>query len=335
MSRGETPGTPACEWATKPAAVIVHDPFLAGAFDVLDAAAQPGDFLFRDRPEPKTYGDQHGALVAELRRHVPRVHLLSELTADQPVWDRTGRSLNQVFTRDSLITLPWEPSAYIPARMRPEQRRPETRTLESAVQRLGLRELVRLPPEMFLEGGDVIPFAREGRRSLLVGHGPRSTRDAARFLQESLIPVHLDEVIAIRLTDWRMNLDGGFLPVADDVVLSDTASIVEAELLDAAGVRPIDLWELLGNLGMRVIEVSREESIYLQACNAVCLGDRRLICYDLCPRVVRLLEDHAVEAYCIPGSELVKGRGGPRCMTRPLYRAGTSGESMNARNQRS
>ena len=70
---------------------------------------------------------------------------------------------------------------------------------------------------------------------------------------------------------------------------------------------------------MRVIEVTREESVHQQACNAVCLGDRRLICYDLCPRAVRLLKDNAVDACCIPGSELVKGRGGPRCMTRPLY----------------
>jgi N-dimethylarginine dimethylaminohydrolase len=312
---------PACEWATKPEAVIVHDPFLAGAFDVLDPDARPEDFLFRARPEPKTYGGQHAALVAELRRHIPRVYLLSELAADQTVCDRSGGSLNQVFTRDSLITLPWAPGAYIPARMRPEQRRSETRVLETAVRRLGLHELVRLPPDIFLEGGDVIPFAREGRRSLLVGYGPRSTREAAVFVQESLIPAHLDEVIAIRLADWRMHLDGGFLPVAEDLVLSNIESIVETELLDGAGARPIDLWELLGRLGIGVIEVMREESLYLQACNAVCLGDRRLICYDLCPRVLRLLEDHAVETYPIPGSELVKGRGGPRCMTRPLYAA--------------
>ena len=308
-----------CEWATAPKAIIVHDPVQAGAFEALNGADRPEGFLFRERPDRATYSEQHAALVASLRRYVKTVHLLSELVGDQPVWARTGRCLNQVFTRDSLITLPWLPSAYVPARMRPEQRRPETHTLEAAVLRLGLRELVRLPPEMFLEGGDVIPFARDGRRSLLVGYGPRSTRDAAQFLQQALIPAHLDEVVAIRLADWRMNLDGGFLPIAEDVIVCDTASIVGAEILDVRGARAIDIWELLDRLGMRVIDVTREESVYQQACNAVCLGDRRVICYDLCPRVLRLFEDHGIEAHCVPGSELVKGRGGPRCMTRPLY----------------
>ncbi|MGH7515976.1 MAG: arginine deiminase family protein [Gemmatimonadales bacterium] len=35
-----------------------------------------------------------------------------------------------------------------------------------------------------------------------------------------------------------------------------------------------------------------------------------------CPRRGR----GGLEVYRTPGSELVKGRGGPRCMTRPIYR---------------
>jgi len=311
--------SPVCEWAVRPTAVIVHDPLAAGAFDALDPASPPEDFLFRERPDPRRYGEQHAAFVAELRRHLGRVFPLSELAGDHEVWARTARSPNQVFTRDSLITLPWAPSAYIAARMRPALRRPESRTLEVAVQRLGLTELVRLPEHVFLEGGDVVPFTREGRRTLLVGHGPRSTLEAARFLQESLIPAHLDEIIAIRLADWRMNLDGGFLPVAEDVVLSDRESILSAMLLDATGEHPFDLWGALRSLGVRVIEVTRAESIYSQACNCVCLGERRVIRYDLCERVARLLERHDVQVHCVPGSELVKGRGGPRCMSRPIY----------------
>lgn len=35
----------------------------------------------------------------------------------------------------------------------------------------------------------------------------------------------------------------------------------------------------------------------------------------------RLLEDHGIQVLAIPGSELVRGRGGPRCMSMPLDRA--------------
>jgi len=99
-----------------------------------------------------------------------------------------------------------------------------------AARRLGLREIFSLPDGVFLEGGDVIPFAYYGRRCLLVGYGPRSTRDGIDFLQTAALPEYADEIIAIRLAPWRMNLDGGFVPVTEDLVVSDTRSIVEAEL---------------------------------------------------------------------------------------------------------
>jgi N-dimethylarginine dimethylaminohydrolase len=267
------------------------------------------------------YQEQHARFVAELRKHVPNVIALADLVGDHPALARTAGRPNQVFTRDSLVTLPWAPEAYVRARMRPPQRRAESRTLEAAVQRLGLRELVRLPAHTFLEGGDVVPFSLGGRRTLLVGHGPRSSRAALRFLARALIPEHADELIAIRLADCRLNLDGGLLPVAEDVVIAHRESVREAALFDAAGERPLELWALFRSHGVRVIEAMLEESIHAQACNCVCLGGRRVICYDLCDRVARLLERAGIEVYCVPGSELVKGRGGPRCMSRPIYSA--------------
>jgi len=70
---------------------------------------------------------------------------------------------------------------------------------------------------------------------------------------------------------------------------------------------------------MRIIDVTREESVFSQACNCVCLGDRKVICYDLCDRVLNELRRLDIEVSAVAGSELVKGRGGPRCMTRPIY----------------
>ena len=266
-----TPPIPCSEWAATPEAVIVHDPVAAGAFDDLAADTPPENFLFRAHPQAAAYAAQHAAFREALRRHVP-VYLLSELVGTHMTWRKTGRSPNQVFTRDSLITLPWVPSSYIRARMKPMQRREESETMAAAVRRLSLTELVRLPEDIFLEGGDVVPFMRKGCRTLLVGYGPRSTRAGARFLRDTLVPAHLDEVIAIELADWRMNLDGGFLPVAGDVVLTERESILRAEVMDKRGEHERDLWAMLDGMGMHVIGVTREESIHRQACNAVCLG---------------------------------------------------------------
>jgi arginine deiminase len=46
-----------------------------------------------------------------------------------------------------------------------------------------------------------------------------------------------------------------------------------------------------------------------------------VVYYDLCERVSRILQRHGVEVLHTPGAELVKGRGGPLCMTRPVYKA--------------
>jgi len=79
-------------------------------------------------------------------------------------WESVRRNPNQVYTRDALITLPWEPAYYTRGQMKAEIRRPESDVMEAAVKALGLRELVHLLEGLLLEGGDVIPFGREGRR---------------------------------------------------------------------------------------------------------------------------------------------------------------------------
>jgi N-dimethylarginine dimethylaminohydrolase len=200
--------------------------------------------------------------------------------------------------------------------------------MKAAVEQLGLREALRLPPDLLLEGGDVIPFAHSGRRCLLIGHGPRTSPEAIDFLQQEFLPLYADELIALQLAPWRMNLDGGFMPVAEDVIVADTSSILAAELVDSRGRITIDLWEMLRSLGVRIIDTTPEESVYAQSCNCLCLGDRSVICYDLCQRVIALLEQSAIRVQRVPGAELIKGRGGPRCMTRPIYRP--LGDTINS-----
>lgn len=91
------------------------------------------------------------------------------------------------------------------------------------------------------------------------------------------MPWALDEIVAVRLPEWRMNLDGVLVPVADDTVVAHPGSIEAAFVRDRQGERTVDLLGLLRELGMTVIEVTREESMAMQACNCLCLGNRRVI----------------------------------------------------------
>jgi len=97
-------------------------------------------------------------------------------------------------------------------------------------------------------------------------------------------------------------------PVADDLAL------VYLPLL------PVGLWELLADLGIRLIEVPDEEFPTL-GCNVLAVR----------PGVVILAEGNAVtagalvaagcEVHTYPAREIgINGSGGPTCMTRPILR---------------
>jgi N-dimethylarginine dimethylaminohydrolase len=311
------------EYDARPSAVLVHNPVTAGAFSefhrIGDDDRLESELLFRGRPDPALYSAHHDVLVRTIAARIDRVVFLTDLIGGDPFAAHLATNPNQVFTRDSLITLPWAPGGFFCARLKPPQRRRESEVMKAAVNRMGLREIVRLPQDIFLEGGDVIPFAYGGRRCLLVGYGPRSTPEAVDWLQASLLPEYADELIAIRLAPWRMNLDGGFVPVADDVVVSDMQSVLGAQLIGSGSRTCVDIWEMLRDLKMHVIDTTPRESVYAQSCNCLCLGEREIVCYDLAPRVAALLDQHGIRSHRIPGTELIKGRGGPRCMTRPIY----------------
>ncbi|MGW0928196.1 dimethylarginine dimethylaminohydrolase family protein [Streptomyces sp. NPDC002644] len=311
------------EFAVTPDAVIVHDPVAAGAFErmltVTDARLLQEQYLFRAVPSPALFSRQHQAFVEAVERHVGRVYRLSDLVGTQSVFTEARTNPNQVYTRDALVTIPWLPGKYVAGNMHAPIRRPESDAMEAAARGLGLEPVLRLPDDLVLEGGDVIPYYREGRRILLIGYGRRTQLPTLEYLAGAMIPSAVDEIIGVELAPWRINLDGGLVPVAEDVAIAHPDSILSATAFDGRNVERVDLIGMLRDTGMNVITVSLEESLYRQACNCLCLGNRRLVCYDMTETAVNALKQAGVEPIAVDGSELVKGTGGPRCMSRPLY----------------
>lgn len=308
------------EHSTRPARVVIHDPTAFGALGpLLKADDIERDMLFREPPDVDLYSAQHERLAAALGETGVEVLRLDTLLPSDEIERRLGASPNQVFTRDSAVTLPWAPSRFLACAMLRPVRAQEPATMAAALTALGLSPLLRLPEGAVLEGGDVVPFGYDGKRVLLIGHGPRSNRAAIEHLRAALIPEWLDEIVALELGPWRLNLDGGMLPVSRDIAIAHLPSLLKTHVIGRDEVREVDFAPFMRSLGYRIVEVSYEESWYLQACNCFCAGEGRVVMYDLCPRVADALRDAGLEVVAVPGSELVKGRGGPRCMTRPLY----------------
>jgi N-dimethylarginine dimethylaminohydrolase len=309
------------EYEAAPSRVLVHNPAATHSFERLSGVPSSElerRFLFRAIPDRERFAREHAALVSVLQDAGVEVVYLHDVARREHL-ARLDENPNHVYTRDSAITLPWLPGRFIRGAMRKPIRRDEPDVMASALSTLGQSEVPVIGPGLFLEGGDVIPIAREGKRSLLVGFGPRTIRASLETLRDQLMPGALDELIGVELVPERMNLDGTLVPVTHDTLLIEPTSIVQSWLIGQHGETSVDIIRLLADGGMEPIQVTRAEATTRQACNCVCLGNRRVVMYDLCARVAQALEARHITVLTIPGAELIKGTGGPRCMTRPIY----------------
>jgi len=66
--------------------------------------------------------------------------------------------------------------------------------------------------------------------------------------------------------------------------------------------------------------VAAEREQWNDASNTLCVRPGTVIVYDRNTVTNQILTDHGIRIIEIPGSELGRGRGGPRCMSMPLFR---------------
>lgn len=320
------PFTDLSEHCVTPDLLIVHDPTEFDAFKKFASAHTCDDllkkFLFRDHTNVEQFHEQHTQFVRTLRTHV-RTRYLSELLAD------TDLSINEklfhdnpnhVFTHDSILTIPWVPNKYVLGNMKMKLRQHEPSILAKVAEKLGLKELVKIPPHLYLEGGDIIPLCYDDKKVLLIGYGPRTSRDTLFFLRDTLAKNGIvDEIVGFQLASWRINLDGCFFPVCRDMAVCNPESIVGGIRLHNGDIEEGNPLYYFQKHGFRLIEATREESFRWQACNFVCLGENRVVAYNMTERINDILRNRGLEVIGINGDQLVKGNGGPHCMTRPVY----------------
>ena len=247
----------------------------------------------------------HHAVDLELarREHDAFVELLSSLGPRVHVLETELETPDLVYTFDPLLVTD---RGAIPLRPGKPNRAPEPAAIEAWTTAAGIPTLGRIDPPGTIEGGDTLWLRPD---LFCIGRTLRTNSEGASQLAYLLG----GDVRVFDLPYWRgpaelIHLMSVISPVADDL------AVVYLPLL------PVGLWELLGVLEIRLVEVPDDELATL-GCNVLAVRPGVVILAEGNPRTAAALAAAGCEVHTYPASEIgLNGSGGPTCMTRPILR---------------
>lgn len=237
---------------------------------------------------------EHDGLFETLERLGSKVHVLDVETADPDL----------VYVFDPLLVVD---GGAIPLRPGKPNRAGEPAVVEAWTRSMGIPTLGRIEGPGTVEGGDTFWLRPD---LFCIGRTLRTNDAGARQLA-SLVG---GDVRIFDVPYWKgpaelVHLMSVISPVADD------AAVVFLPLL------PAGLYELLRDLGIRLIEVPEEEYPTL-GCNVLAVRPGVVVCADGNPATRRGMEAAGIEVHAVPLREVGEnGSGGVTCLTRPVLRA--------------
>lgn len=195
------------------------------------------------------------------------------------------------------------------------------------------------PEQAAIEGGDIIVL---GNGSVLIGMGERTGAQGAEILARALLTDGcVQRVIALEMPKARaqMHLDT-VMTMADEGVFvkyaglgmlrSHTITCSDGVTLNVRSNAPEDMHTVIAvAMGLDSIEVlcppldgpAADREQWHDGSNLVALAPGVVVAYERNTTTNDFLADRGIEVVSIAGSELGRGRGGPRCMTCPISRA--------------
>lgn len=193
-----------------------------------------------------------------------------------------------------------------------------------------------------IEGGDILNLSR---RVLAVGISQRTTPTAIERLTETIFrdpDSAIETVLAFDIPNVRafMHLDTVLTQVDYDkfIIHPEILNNLRVyELCRSDGKESFHVSELTGSLaavlgthlGLDQVTLIRcggkdriasEREQWNDGSNTLCVAPGKVIVYDRNCITNEILTRHGIKVLEMPSSELSRGRGGPRCMSMPLWR---------------
>jgi len=242
-----------------------------------------------------------------LKNNNVKVVLLESLT------EKT-HSPNLYFTRDiASIT----EKGLVVMNMAVEARKGEPKIIKEALKK-EIPVHVEIKKPGLLEGGDLVFIDDD---TIGIGFGPRSNIQGIKKLIGKFKKTSIKEFVLIPLPSFRVHLDGAFMFVGHHLTIIHEPSISHqrAQIITGNTSRKEPFLDYLRWKGIRTITVSDEETKNFSP-NVFSIGAGKVISYEWNTRVIKELEKRGLDVIPIKGKELVKGGGGPHCMTCPILR---------------
>lgn len=266
--------------------------------------AAPGESFGRAFDDPVLGFREPVDLEAARREHETLVGTLAALGVDVRLVEDEPATADGIYVFDPLLVTD---RGAIPLRSGKPNRVGEETTLEHWTAAHGIPTVGRIEPPGTVDGGDTLWLRPD---LLCVGRSLRTNDAGAR----QLASIVGGDVRVFDLPYWRgpaelVHLLSVVSPVADDL------AVVYPPLL------PVGLWQLLGELGIRMIEAPDEEYDTL-GCNVLAVRPGVLVVADGNPVSRRRLEAAGCKVHAIPLRQIGwNGSGGPTCLVRPILRA--------------
>ena len=265
---------------------------------------RPGPAFGRAFDDP-AHGFLHEVdLEIAQREHDAFTEVLASLGTTIHVLEDDSDDPDLVYTFDPLLVT--ERGAIVLRPGKPN-RAGEPAVLEAWTQAAGIPTIGRIEAPGTVEGGDTLWLRPD---LFCIGRTFRTNDRGARQLAELVG----GDVRVFDVPYWKgpvelIHLMSVISPVADDL------AVVYLPLL------PVGLWQLLGELGLRLIPVPDEEFPTL-GCNVLAVRPGVVILAEGNPATAAALAAAGCEVHTYPATQIgVNGSGGPTCMTRPILRA--------------
>ncbi|MFH1228447.1 MAG: arginine deiminase family protein [Planctomycetota bacterium] len=276
-------------------------------------------FGFKSAVNTDKFQFQYDRFLKALRSCQVEPVLIGEiLKYDKQAQGYITKRPNVMFTRDLSVMIG---KGLILMSMQAKGRKWDAWLVRRVAEKLHIPVLGEIAPDGILEGGGV-EFITD--KTLVVGFCDRANEAAFAKMKKFVLGKQVNELVVVMLPEGVIHIDGLFLPVDRDLVIANKEYLnrYPCVVYNSKDKKPEYTWfiDYLEAKGFEIINISYQEGARCAA-NYIQVGPRKLVGYEGNDRVEKEVRKRGGQVITFPGSELIKGKGGPHCMTCPLDRA--------------